>query len=91
MYRDAGNYKQYGSVVFARQTDMEIAEVEKAIRSRLIDEMYFVAGEWGVPALHAYAYDEDLDHGWHEFVGVEETEDAAGDGRTMEGFLKRVI
>lgn len=84
LYRDAGNYKQHGSIVFARETNAELNVIEKAIRSKLIDGEFFVASEWGVPELHSFPYDAELDHAWHEFVSVEETGEEETEERVVE-------
>jgi len=73
LYRDARNFKLFGSVVFSNPTKLSIEEIKHKIESRLIDGMYFDPDEWGVPRLHAEDFDEELDHGWCEFDGVEET------------------
>ena len=36
LYRDAGNYKNYGEVIFANPDEMPIEEVEILIKSKLI-------------------------------------------------------
>ena len=70
LYRDAGNYKGYGSVLLRGDAT---PENEAAIRAALIDGMYFEAERVGVPALYHLVRgdaepDEAEDHGWHEFV-----------------------
>lgn len=37
LYRDAGNYKQYGSVVLDNPDNLSLEEIEKQIRANLID------------------------------------------------------
>lgn len=53
LYRDAGNFKNWGEVVFANPrnicADHVAAMAEKALR---IDNLYFVASEVNVPDLH---------------------------------------
>ncbi|MEX0778778.1 MAG: hypothetical protein WD491_11485 [Balneolales bacterium] len=90
LYRDGGNYKQFGYIIFSRNSKEFVEELERQLRSQLIEGMNFVASDWGVPELHAYPYDEDLDHGWHEFEGLEETEEEVNDDRTIEAFLGMV-
>jgi hypothetical protein len=69
-YRDAGNNKNHGTVSFINTGEIGLSDLEKLIRSKLIDEVWFVAEEWGLPNLHFECWDRDLDHDWHEFVGV---------------------
>ena len=79
MYRDAGNYKTRGRGVFGNPSGATTAALETAVRRRLIDGMWFDADAWGVPDLRDHdAWDEALDHGWHEFVGVRVVEPSDG-------------
>ncbi len=77
LYRDAGNYKNYGQVIFANPNNLSLEQVTELIKSKLIDGQWFYAKEWGMPDLHFDRWDEELDHGFHEFEGVEFTEEAA--------------
>src|SRR5690606_1346312 len=51
LYRDAGNYKQHGSVVFGNPNNRRLNEVDQRIRAALIDGEFFVARHWGLPDL----------------------------------------
>ncbi|GAB3922934.1 hypothetical protein [Mucilaginibacter myungsuensis] len=82
LYRDAGNYKTFGSVMFADPDHLSLQELEARIRSKLIDGQWFYAGEWQVPDLHTHPWDEELDHGFHEFESLELTEEEVGVGLT---------
>ncbi len=73
LYRDAGNYKQFGFQVFANASRIPLLEIEEAIQARLIDGAYFDASKWSLPALHLHTYDAELDHHWHEFEKIEPT------------------
>jgi hypothetical protein len=75
MYRDGANYKNYSEVVFSNPDKLTIEIIEKRIRSRLIDEIWFVAKSWNLPDIHfkEYAWDSEIDHDWHEFISIEET------------------
>lgn len=72
MYRDAGNFKTTGRLLLSGQD----AQAEGAIRSCLESADQFVAEQIGVPALceeHWESVGEDpsdLDHAYHEFVGL---------------------
>lgn len=76
LYRDGGNYKTYGSVVFANPENYSLGELEAVIRARLIDGLWFYAHEWGVSDLHSQPWDNELDHYFHEFESLEFTRDA---------------
>jgi len=43
-----------------------------------------VAQKAGIPDLHFVDFDEDLDHGWHEFAALEHTSDLPSDGAGRE-------
>lgn len=71
LYRDSGNYKKYGFVIFTNPDNIELIEVEKRVRSKLIDGQWFYADEWGLPELFFEWVDFRVDPTWHEFEGVE--------------------
>lgn len=78
-YRDAANYKVEGRVLL---TGSASAEELQAIRSRLETDDLFVAEQVGLPSLrHALwassgsHFDSDVDHAWHEFIGLRPAEE----------------
>ncbi|MEO6978720.1 MAG: hypothetical protein ABI113_10090 [Mucilaginibacter sp.] len=73
LYRDSGNYKKYGFAIFANTDNLELAEVEKHIRAKLIGCEWFYADEWVVPELFFEWVDFRIDPTWHEFEGIEFT------------------
>ena len=75
LYRDASNYKQHNEVVFANPNELIIQKIQSSITENLIDRNWFVAKDWNVPDLHfkEYDWDNEMDHNWHEFASVEET------------------
>lgn len=73
LYRDAGNFKKWNTVVFTNPANASVDTLTQQAREVLIDQSYFVAEKAGVPDLHFSSYDEDLDHGWHEFHGFTPT------------------
>lgn len=77
-YRDAANYKQHNEIIFGNPTKLLLPEIEKAIRKNLIDESWFVAKKWDVPDMHfkEYAWDSEIDHDWHEFDCIVETNES---------------
>ena len=73
-YRDAANFKARGYVGLAGTV---ATDLESRIRAALIDGLWFIAEQVGVPALRyqLFAYSNGPttdDHGWHEFVGIGE-------------------
>lgn len=91
MYRDGGNYKQFGELVFENPEGISIAIATEKLKEKLIQEAFFVAEDWKLPSLRVYPYDPEIDHGWHEFEEFEETEEASGDNRTFGEFLESVV
>jgi len=61
--------------VFANPTDIDLIELEALIRSKLIDDTWFYASEWGMPELFLDTFDWRIDPTWHEFERVEYTSD----------------
>lgn len=90
MYRDAANYKQWGSVVFANPEGYEPGVLSLRLKQYLIDSQFFNAQRVRIPELRQYAWDSELDHDWHEFVGLEETSDTPNDllGRSITQFIQ---
>jgi hypothetical protein len=75
LYRDAGNFKQYGSGVFCNPRNLSLGEIERKLQQSLMDGRYFVAEDVNLPALRKFDFDASLDHDWHEFESVEHCED----------------
>jgi hypothetical protein len=80
LYRDGANYKNYNSEVFSNKEGLSIKEVEDAIESCLIEGVWFYANKWGLKDLHYFAWDEEIDHSWHEYDCIEVTEETATKG-----------
>ena len=78
MYRDAGNFKAFGSVTL--RGDLGDADRQE-IRGRLDQGEYFIAEQVGVPPLYEELYQWSngptrSDHCWHEFIGFRELHSA---------------
>lgn len=89
LYRDSGNYKQFGNVVLTNLNNLEIAHVEEVIRQNLIDQEFFSAEHWGLPTLYFHE-PTTSDHEWHEFesVGVDDSYQIPTE--SIEAFLSRL-
>ncbi|MEJ0031553.1 MAG: hypothetical protein WDO15_14785 [Bacteroidota bacterium] len=74
-FRDADNYKLFGSEVFSNEEGLTLAVIEKSIKSLLIDRQFFYPLQWNLPAVdfRRWMGMEEMD--WCEFEGVEEAED----------------
>lgn len=89
-YRDAGNYKQFGSVIFSNENRLSIEEATQLIREKLISEEFFVPKNWNLPPLHFHPHDPELNHDYHEFESWEETCEKANDPREAGVFLQEI-
>lgn len=87
LYRDGANYKNYGEVVFANPTNLSLTTIKETIESKLLDGEWFYAHKWNLPDLHFEKWDIEIDHTFHEFEGVEETDRAPTDTRTINEFI----
>ncbi|UZD22290.1 hypothetical protein PBT90_02370 [Algoriphagus halophytocola] len=90
-YRDADNYKQFGSVVFSNPSRLPVEEATALLLPKLISEEFFVPDDWGLSRLHASPYNPAVDHEWHEFEEFEETNEEATDNREIGEFLKGLV
>lgn len=86
LYRDASNYKNYGWVIVSTY-NVDLNEIDRKIREKLIDGEYFSAAKVGFPELFFNIPNED-DHDWHEYQSVEETQELAF--LRLEDFLNRL-
>ena len=91
LYRDAGNYKHHGSVTFNNPNNRRLEEIDQRIRAALIDGEFFDARQWQLPDLRGDEWDEELDHDWHEFEAVGETEDVGSAHQSIDVFLDRIL
>ena len=89
LYRDAGNFKNWGEVVFSNPRDIPASVAASMAEDVLIDRAFFVASKAGVPDLHFSEYNEELDHGWHEVHAFLPTDEPSNDAqaRNIEDFV----
>ena len=90
LYRDAGNFKRFGSVTLANPEGLAPSILEKKIREVLIDGLYFVAEGVFLPSLRFPDYLPELDHNWHEFECISESTNGGTDplGRTASRLVE---
>ncbi|HEX6603744.1 MAG TPA: hypothetical protein VF027_02545 [Sphingomicrobium sp.] len=72
MYRDAGNFKAFGTVALIGALSQSDRRV---VQGRLDSGEFFIAEQIGVPPLYDELYrwsdgPTPSDHCWHEFVGL---------------------
>ncbi len=73
LYRDSGNNKKWGEVIFANAKGVGKISLERRIRKTIIDEEFFVSENSKLPKLKFSKFDQELDHDWYEFHSLEET------------------
>jgi hypothetical protein len=73
LYRDGGNYKRFGYVIFRYSVGVNLYELNKLVRSKLVDETWFYADRWKLPDLRFNSWDNEMDHNFHEFESIEHT------------------
>ncbi|PKP45155.1 MAG: hypothetical protein CVT94_18850 [Bacteroidetes bacterium HGW-Bacteroidetes-11] len=87
LYRDAGNYKLFGQVIFRNPEKLSPEEIKSKLLAQLIDGEFFDAEKWGLPVLQFENYHPDMDHPWHEIEKIESTAATISDSRTLTEFL----
>lgn len=61
LYRDAANYKQFGSVVISNLEGFTLEELDLFLKKYLIQEEFFVPSNLGLPN----PFDPEVNHEWH--------------------------
>ncbi|HKW63424.1 MAG TPA: hypothetical protein VJN89_12825 [Candidatus Acidoferrum sp.] len=94
LYRDGGNYKKWGQVVFRNPDDLSCDFLKKALRRAFLQDGLFIAHQIRLPDSFLYAQGEadSDDHCYHEFDRVELTRHAPDDhlARSIGQFLVEV-
>lgn len=90
LYRDAGNFKNWGEVIFANKNNLDAKKLVECARKVLIDEEFFSAEKAEVQNLQFKERIEDLDHEWHEFNSFTPTMMEPNDlrGRDVAEFME---
>lgn len=93
-YRDYGNFKNYGRVVFSNRGDLTLPIIQQRIEDSLIDAEFFRSQDLRIPELsfREFPFDPDLDHTFHEFCAVSESNQPATDDlqRDISEFLQQL-
>ena len=91
LYRDGGNYKKRGSVIFSNREGLDIDLAAEKLRQAFLPDGLFIAGQVRVPEVFLYARGKftDDDHCYHEFDVLTSTNKAANDKqlRSIQEFL----
>jgi len=89
LYRDAGNYKQFGSIILSNPHGLTPEQATEKLLQNLVDEAFFDPIKVNVPLLEKYDFDPELDHGWYEFDLFSETSEAPTESVIIDDFLTR--
>ncbi|GAB5525256.1 MAG: hypothetical protein Roseis2KO_31280 [Roseivirga sp.] len=87
LYRDGGNYKQFGYIVLSNPTRLSVSTATKKLSQFLIDGEFFDPSKVGVPALEVYSFDSEIDHEWYEFEKFTETIDPVSHDIDLLNFI----
>jgi hypothetical protein len=90
LYRDAGNYKVWGSEILSNPDSISLNEVEERIREYLIDGEFFNPKYWKVKRLKHDDWVTELDHSWNEFDSVEITAEEPTVDYSVTEFLDEI-
>lgn len=92
LYRDAGNYKNWESVVFSNPNAYSADTVRASIRKAMSNEEYFDALAVRLPDLHFPEFSAALDLPLHEFFDVSVTDQNPDDphGRSIDELLAEI-
>lgn len=78
LYRDSGNNKVWGKELFSNKYNFDRHDLLKMIRENLIDGEFFIAEQVGLTPLYFEKCDYELDHGWHEFFDIKQSDNKSG-------------
>ena len=90
LYRDSGNYKVFGSEVFANPDHLNISEIRDRIKVLLIDGEFFDPVKWEIRTLCFPDFFDEEDHSWNEFDSIEFTPDEPTSQKSISEFLDSV-
>ncbi len=90
LYRDAGNNKKWGDVVFTNNKDINLSLIKLMLGNVLIENEFFVAKQSGLPELSFHESDKELDHDWYEYSAINNTDEQDNDlhNRDITDFIK---
>lgn len=90
LYRDSGNYKNYGFLIFSNPDNIDLSELTSLIKSKLFDGTWFYHKEWHLPDLRSAHFDYEIDPTWHEFESVEYTDELINTSKTLTDLMYNI-
>ena len=94
MYRDASNYKAWGSVIFINHDGLTLSDINTRLSNSFGMDGLFIASQIRIPEVFLYL-DGDItidDHCFHEFISVKVMSEAENDKyrRSINEFTNEV-
>lgn len=94
LYRDTGNYKSWGEIIFTNPTRLSVDEIDNRLRKSFFHNELFIADQIGIPQVFMYSQGSATtdDHCFHEYDSVELTDEESNDldKRTIQNFLEQI-
>jgi len=94
LYRDGGNFKSWGEVIFSNPEKLTANEVEAKLICAFLPDKQFIARQISIPEKFLFANGQftKYDHCFHEFDSVEICQENPADKseRSITEFLKEV-
>ncbi|MFV8225146.1 hypothetical protein [Christiangramia aquimixticola] len=90
LYRDAGNYKIFGSLYIKNNLLLPLDYAEFQIRQGLIDGEYFYPQELGINLFSEHLNPSNIFDGWYEFEQISETEEVIKYDFQWQDFISRL-
>ncbi len=90
LYRDAGNYRNYGEIIFSNNQNLQIDFIDSKIKEKLIDGECFVHLDFGVPNLFFEDCLTEDDHDWHTYKSVSFTDKPSNNERDIADFIAKM-
>jgi len=90
-YRDKSNWKNLADLICINPNNHEVAEIKRAIKATLIDELWFIANQVGLPELFLFNNEPvaDDDHCFHELLCVDEVVDSMESEEQVDDLISR--
>jgi|SRR5579872_2390163 len=95
LYRDAGNWKKHGSIIFSNPNNLTPENVLSILSNQLGGDLLFMAHQVRIPEIFLFSNENEVtadDQCFHEVSGVVEARDKANDPyhRTIDELLAEV-
>ncbi len=95
LYRDGGNYKKFGRIIFSNPEQTACGVIEAALTEAFLEDGLFIADQVRLPEVFLFvngnlSFD---DHCYHEFDAIRATDEGPTDAhlRTINEFVSEVI